>query len=274
VARLDTLALQTFGGTITGTGRVDHHGEAPAFAFDTAVRGIDVAKLMAARAPDAGTRLVGRLDADWSVEGSGADDAAVRRSLTGKGHVEIHDGAIVGLNIAEGVLSGLSGMVGLASLIPPGLRDRHPDIFSTGDTRFDTLSADLRIGGQRLLIDSAVAAAKDYSVHGQGTLTFDQVVDMTATLTASLGLTKDLVGAVSQAQLLADEAGRISIPFRLAGRLPNVRPKPDTEVVSRVLRKALSAEGLEQLLGGKGKGGGKGSGRNAIQRGLDQLFGR
>jgi hypothetical protein len=122
--------------------------------------------------------------------------------------------------------------------------------------------------------------ARDYAVRGKGVITFDRAVDLTATLFASAPLTGDVIGALKQAQYLADDTGRIAIPFRFAGVLPNVRPQPDTEFVARVLQKALAVDGLERLLGGGSKpsdgkkpAAGKGT-DELIRRGLDKFFGR
>jgi hypothetical protein len=274
-AVLEKLGLGVFGGTIAGSGRVEH-GRAPAtFSCETAVRGVDMTQVIAAHAPDMASRFGGRLDADWSIAGAAGDEPVVRKSLAGRGHVVIHDGVLRGVNVADAVLSGVTGMGGLATLVPQRVRERHPDIFSTGDTRFDQLTTDVRIGGERMIVESVVVSAKDYAVHGKGFVTFDRYADLTATLTASQPLTKDITGVLKEAEALAGDDGRLAIPFRFAGILPDVKPKPDEEFLARVLRKALIGEGLERLLGGgrKGDGDGKPAGGDKLRRELDKLFG-
>jgi len=226
---------------------------------------------------DRAVHLVGRLDADTSLTGTGGDPATVRHTLAGRGHAEVHDGAIRGLNVADGVLTGTTGLAGLTTLVPLRVRERHPDIFATGDTRFQTLTADFRMANEKLHLDSAVATAKDYDVRSHGSVTFAQYVDVTGTLHASPGLTADIVGAIKEARFLTDEASMLAIPFRMAGQLPNVRPQVDTEFVGRALKKALVDEGLDRLLDGAktgSKDSGKGSTRDLLRRGLGQLFGR
>jgi hypothetical protein len=282
VATLERLGFGLFGGTITGKGRVAHGGPAPVFSMEAAIRAMDVSQALATRAPDMANRFSGRLDADCSMGGTGGDEATVRRSLTGAGHVVVHDGTLKGVNVAEDVLTGVTGVAGLVSLVPQRVRDRYPAIFATDDTRFDELRSDLHVGGERIVVDAFSVAARDYAIRGKGVVTFAQQADLSATLVASPQLTADVVGALKQASYLADDQGHIAIPFRFAGTLPNVRPKPDADFVGRVLQKALVGEGLDRLLGGGKHDDPKhpdakhpdDSGKDLIKRGLDKLFGR
>jgi hypothetical protein len=141
---------------------------------------------------------------------------------------------------------------------------------------FDELSSDVRLANERIQVDAFTVAARDYAIRGKGVVTFAQQVDLIATLVASAPFTVDVIGALKEAKYLADDQGRLSIPFRLTGQMPNVRAKPDSDFVGRVLQKAIVGEGLDQLLGG-GKGNdpkdpkpmdGKG-----LLKKLDKLFG-
>jgi hypothetical protein len=211
---------------------------------------VDVSKALRARAPETAERFTGHLDADLSVSGAGGDAAAMRRSITGKGHVVVRDGVLHGVNIGDKVLTGVTSLGGLVSLVPPRIRDKYPAIFSVDDTPFDELSSDVRLANERIQVDAFTVAARDYAIRGKGVLTFAQQVDLTATLVASAPFTGDVIGALKEAKYLTDEQGRLSIPFRLTGQMPNVRAKADSDFVGRVLQKAIVGEGLDQLLGG------------------------
>jgi AsmA protein len=277
VATLERMAFGVFGGTVQGNGRVDHSGATPTFAAEAHVRGVDVSRALAARESDLAARFEGHLDADCSVSGNAGDDAVVRRTLRALGHAAVRNGRLLGVNVADGVLSGVTGVAGLVTLVPARVRGRYPEIFASDDTRFEELSADVSIADERVQLESLVVSAPDYAVRGHGTVTFTQRVDVTATLVASAPLTADVVGALKESQVLTDADGRLAIPFRLTGVLPKVRPQPDAEFVARVLRKALAGEGLERLLGGKRDrkrhdGKGRQDTNDAIKRGLDKLF--
>jgi len=274
VAALDRLAFTVFGGTIEAKGRVDHTGDGPAFSFQSTVRGLDVAQALAARVPEMAERFDGRLDGDLTVSGKTGDATAVRRSLAGVGHIAIRDGRLHDVNVAEKVLTSATGVAGIVTLVPSRIRDGYPAIFATDDTQFDELSSDVRIGGQRIVVETMSVVAHDYAIHGHGHITFAREMDLTGTLVASMPFTDDVLGALREAKYLTNDAGRLAIPFRLTGVLPNVRPKPDADFVARVLQRAIAGEGLDRLLGGDGTGKKTQKTEDAIKKGLDKLFHR
>jgi hypothetical protein len=278
VATLERVALGVFGGTVAGHGRIDHAASPPRYAIETTVRDMDVSAALAPRVPELAARFEGRLDADWSIAGNAGDEATIRRTLTGTGRAVVRHGRLAGVNVADSVLANVTGVPGLVTLVPPRVREKYPEIFATDDTRFDELTAQVRLGGERLVIESLTAAARDYALRGTGVVTFTRHADLTATLEASAALTQDIVGALKEAAALTDQSGRLAIPFRLTGVLPDVRPRPDEAFVARALQKALVGQGLERLLGGKkkraGKGAGGEAGRQLLEQGLDKLFGR
>jgi len=244
-----THPVKMLGGTIELNGRIDRRGDTPTFAVTPVVRGVDVSQLVAASDPEAAARIRGRLDADGSLTGSPTTRMHLRRSLGGEVHVTVHEGALAGVNVAEEVLSGLSGFGGLATLVPGRVRDRHPEIFAGDDMRFDELRADLRIMAGRIDVDPVVVTTKDYAARGKGVVGVANRVQGDAVLVASEQLTADIVGAFSGAQALANDAGRLAVPFHVTGVLPDVRAKADREYVHRALEKALVGT-VEDLLGG------------------------
>src|SRR5262249_2870506 len=257
---------------IDAKGRVDHTGDERSFSFQSTVHGVDMAQALAARVPEMAERFDGRLDGDLTVSGKAGDAATVRRSLAGVGHVAIRDGRLHDVNVAEKVLTSATGVVGIVTLVPPRIRDRYPAIFATDDTRFQELSADVRIGGQRIVIETMSVVAPDYAIHGHGHVTFAREMDLTGTLVASPPFTADVLGVLHAAKYLTNDGGRLAIPFRLTGVLPNVRAKPDADFVGRALQRAISGEGLDKLLGGDGSGEKTKKTEEKIKKGLDKLF--
>jgi hypothetical protein len=274
VATLERLVVHVFDGAVEGHGQLDHRAEPPAAQLDGTFRGLDVEQLLAAGNPGAPARVRGRLDANGSVSASLGDGPTVRHTLQANGHGEVHDGAIVDVNLVDGVLSGVSGIGGMVTLVPQKLRDRYADVFDATDTRFDQLSADLRVSNERVRMDSVLMKARDYTVRGQGTATFAQQIDFTATLTPSDRLTADVLGSVKEARYLTDDAGHLSIPFHLVGTLPNVRARPDEQFLARVVRKLFAGETVDKLGGGKGADGKGSDPAGKLLRKLDKFLGR
>jgi autotransporter translocation and assembly factor TamB len=278
VLLLRRLQVSSLGGSLAARGQVDLRPvERPPFEMHATTRDVDVRALLQAASSDPPS-LKGRLAGKLNLEGAGEQWDMIRPTLDGDGRIEVRDGVLEDVNIAESVLSGLTGIRGLTQLISANVRDEYPEIFRTGDTRFDELGATLRIHEQRVRTDDLRLSARDYSVDATGSFGFDGSADLNATFVASQKLTDDLLRSVKEARVLTDERGRLAIPFRLRGRLPNVKPKPDTEFVADSLRRALLDGGLDRLLRGKPKEGatpGAASpAEKLIEKGLKGLFGR
>lgn len=247
---LDEVELRTFGGTLRGNGRYGTRAGAPTFELRTSIRNVALGPLLANRRPNEAVALDGRLQGELNLRGAGRDSASIRQSLRGTGHLEVEDGVLKDVNIAESVLSGLTGIGGLSGLASQRLREKHPELFGAGDTRFDELAGSVTIAGNRMNTEDLVLRTIDYAIQARGWFDLDQRVELKARLIASEALTSDIAADLKAARYLLDDAGRIAIPFRLKGRLPRVRPKPEGKFIARALQRALLDTGLDELLGG------------------------
>ena len=227
----------------------------------------------------------GTATADLRIEGSGADWEAIRPGLRGEGRLGVADGAVRDVNIAEGVLSGLTGIPGLSLRIPQRLRNRYPAVFTAQDTAFDEFAARFRILGGSLEVERLRIAARDFLAQGAGSMDFDQKVDLDASLTLSKDLSADLIHTVKELRYIAAGDGRIEIPFVLTGVAPNLRPAPDAAHIGRLLQRAatgvLKEEVMDKLLRPKQPRESDEDadrkpdlGDQLLRQGLDALFGR
>jgi uncharacterized protein involved in outer membrane biogenesis len=284
IATLSKLDLHAFDGSYSGSGRYDmRDADNPKFDFRSTIRNMDVKNLLANQSPGSEKRIEGRLDADLDLTGSGKQWETVRRALRGNGRLDVKDGVIKDVNIADQVLQSVTGIGGLSNLISPRVRQRHPALFATGDTKFDKLGASVAIADAMARSDDLTISARDYAMLGKGTYSLlDNQLDFTATLIASRELSEDVIADVREVKYLANEQGKIEIPFRLTGALPHVKPKPDGEFIARALSRAVVGKGLEKIFG-KDKPLPPGvtptpdlkhPERELLKKGLEGLFGR
>ncbi len=85
--------------------------------------------------------------------------------------------------------------------------------------------------------------------------------------------TQDLMQEHRNVRHVVDRQGRLAVPFRLEGTLPNVQAKPDIRALGETLQKGLLKKGLERALGDE-KDPKKKERRGRIQKGLEQLLGK
>ncbi|MFN8543558.1 MAG: AsmA-like C-terminal region-containing protein [Candidatus Binatia bacterium] len=275
VATLERFALRACDGTLATTGHVDVHDPSrPRFDVHTTIRGVLLAPLLASQAPRAAGHIEGRLETDLTLTGAGESWEQVRPTLRGGGRIDVRDGVLRDVNLAESVLGGATGVPGLATLVPARVRTKYAALFSTGDTRFETLGATVRIADGRAATDDLTIAARDFVLAGRGTMQLDGPLDCTATLRASRELSADIAAEVKEARYLADAEGRLQIPFRVAGTLPKVRAQPDVTFLTQAVGRALVEKGLGSLVGKQKPGKKPRPEQELLRKGLDALFGQ
>ncbi len=252
-ATLAPMSLQAYGGALSGSGHYDiTDADNPRFAMDLEGTDIRLGDLVTAQTGGAEGVVEGLLDLSVSVAGSGKEWVSIRNALNGNGSFGLRDGAIKDVNLAEGVLQGITGVPGLSSLLSEDLRRDYPGLFTTGDTHFEDLRAGFRMVAGRMITDDVVLKATDYIVRGKGSIGLDQSVDVAAEFIAGDGLNQALMKKVGELRYLTGGSGRIEIPFGLEGKLPGARPKVDQKFVQRALGRAIVGGLVEQLLGPSG----------------------
>jgi AsmA protein len=273
VLTVDHAAGELFGGSAEGSARVDlRHHKRPAFTLDATARRVALQPLLAAFGARVAPHVEGLLDASASLAGGGRP--AIRRSLAGTVRAEVRDGVLHGVNLVDGVLGGITGVERIATLAPESLRAKHPELFGAADTRFEELRTTARIADGQARTDDLVMRAPSYTVTGGGTAGLDGSLDLTAKFVAGAALTADIVGSIKDARWAANHQHLLEVPFRLTGRLPEVRVRPDPAFVARVVGSAL-VDRANRALGGQkdGKDGKKDLVDEAV-RGLKKLFDR
>ncbi|MGH8008577.1 MAG: AsmA family protein, partial [Candidatus Binatia bacterium] len=246
VATIESLTTQAFGGTLKASGRYDMREAAPRFTFASQVQNLDLTQVFNSALVTAPQDVQGRFNFDLQLNGSGKEWQEIQQTLQGQGRVEVVDGTLRNINVAEGVLSGVTGLPGLSLLVSPRIRESYPEIFATGDTKFDQLGGSVTIGGGKVQTDDLVIAAADWKAQGKGWFSFDRTLDFRAHLVMSQKLSDDIVDEVKQVKYILEQ-GRLVIPFALAGALPGVKPKPDVQYVGELLKQAVVRRGTEEL---------------------------
>jgi uncharacterized protein involved in outer membrane biogenesis len=249
-AVLEPLSLSAFGGTLKGRGVYDMSSEPPAFSMDTRVEGVRFGDAAAAFVPAAGQVLAGTFSGDLSLAGKGSEWQALSRALSGSGRVDIREGALKDVNLADGVLQGLTGVPGLTTLLTPELRAKYPRVFASPGNTFDALEASFRIVEGKIVSDDMALRALDYAVSGKGGIGLDGSVDISAVLALSEKFSSDVVASMAVAGSLADATGRLRLPFRLQGPLSAGRVQPDLGFVAQSVQRAAVQGFLGRALGG------------------------
>jgi len=244
---IDNLVFNALDGLVKATAVYDLNPTPPAFAFNTQLENVDIVEFFRSSLISIPKSFAGRFHMKLGLSGSGNDWETIKKTLSGEGQAQIHEGILYDVNIAESVLGSLTGVPGLTNFLSPQLRQSYPAIFSTKDSVFDQLQMAMRIKEGKIDLNSLVVAAADWALNGKGWLNFDKAVNVNAGLFLSKGITNTLVSQVSALKYLTDDQGRLSIPFAMTGTWPGVRPAPDPQFVQQTLQNALLGKGLDQI---------------------------
>ncbi len=116
VATLERISVQTLGGSVSASGRYDTAASPPRLRLASRISNIELAELFRVYLPGASDSAHGTADFSLELTGSGRDWAALKPSLDGRGELEIKDGALTDINIADEVLRQITGIPGLTNL--------------------------------------------------------------------------------------------------------------------------------------------------------------
>jgi hypothetical protein len=277
-------------GSVQMEGEYSFKEPAPSFVAASKIQGIDIKELYYFLDPEAEHDIRGRMRGEMKLSGRGKNWEAIKPTLRGQATMEVLQGALLNFNIAEGALSGITGIPGLTSIFNPALREKYPETFIAKDTEFDELKANFDVADGRVNVKNLRMAAAEFLVQGNGWVDFTRRIDFPATLLFSERLSADLAQSAREVKYLLNKEGRLELPLTIKGKLPNVKPRPDVKYLGEVMQRGFIRKGAEELqnrfLGRDrseprdepappdGKPKKRDSTEDLIRRGLESLFKR
>jgi AsmA protein len=247
VADIRDLRVSVLNGMLHADGQYAFNDPVPRFTLATKMQGIDIHQLYENLNPKAERDIRGRLNADIKVAGSGKEWKEMEPSLHGAGEAEVLQGALLNFNVAQGALSGITGIPGLTNVISPELRKKYPEIFEAKDTEFKEMKTVFNVADSRVNVKDLRIAAADYGVQGKGWVNFKRRVDFQSMLTLSQRLSADVADSAREIKILFNNQNQLELPFSLTGKLPKVKPRPDSRYLGRMVERGMTRRGLEEL---------------------------
>jgi len=247
VATIRNLRVTAMSGAIQGDGEYAFKDPAPQFSFASKMQGVDLKELYAALSPKAERDIRGKLNGEMKISGSGQKWDELKQSLRGQGEAEVIQGALLNFNLTDGAMSGMAGMPGLGNIINPRLRKKYPETFEAKDTEFKEMRAQFDLANGRVNVKNLRIAATDYFAQGSGWVELDRKVNFRATLLFSQRLSADIGDSAREMKYLFNTQNQIEIPFTISGKLPKVKPKPDMNLLGRMVQKGFLRRGPENV---------------------------
>ncbi len=205
-ARLANLSFRLFDGQAKAQGGLSIGSSAPPFNGKVTIQGLQIGKALEAMSPDSKVSISGTAAMNIAVAGRGFSMSDLTKFLEGPAHLEVKDGKIEGVNLMEEAVT-LLKVAGI-------------DLDQSKATAFSTIETALLIkrgvvNVQKLLVDS-----HDFQATGNGTIGFDQTLNLTLNLNLSQTLSQRIVGSSPIAKV-AMKDGRLRLPLRITGSAQN-----------------------------------------------------
>jgi hypothetical protein len=126
----------------------------------------------------------------------------------------------------------------------------------------------------RIYSRDLLLATADYNISAAGSVGLDKTMKWDAMLILSPQYTQELVQEYKNLRYMVDRRGRLAVPFRIEGKLPNIRAKPDLQRLAQQMQKGIVARGPERPLEESENAPNKASRRERIQKGIEQWLGK
>lgn len=244
---IESFSAKTLDGTVKGNGRVNPTAVPPTFDIHTEVSQVDVAKYFQYKFPAMANVLEGRIDLTLNLAGAGREWPAIATSLSGGGGAMVVRGALLNVNLANELVSSLQSIPLVPSGLGERLRSKHPNLFSGNTTAFQNLDGKFTIDGGKIHSSDLFLKAADFSVKGEGWLSFDRTLDIRTSFIFSKSLTADIVRELPIARYLQNADGRLVLPLVLSGDVVKPRIVPDADAISASLQRGAVEEGKGKL---------------------------
>jgi uncharacterized protein involved in outer membrane biogenesis len=240
-ARLSNLSFQIFNGEVKAQGATSLGSAVPPFNGQITIQGTQLGPALEALRPDSEVSVSGTAAADIAVAGRGFSMPDLTKALEGPGHLEVKDGRIEGVNL-------MGEAVALLKVVGVSLDQAKATVFSIIETDFMIKQGIVNI--QRLLADS-----HDFQATGNGTVGFDQTLNLAVNMNLTPGLSQKIAGS-SPVVKVALKDGRLRLPLLITGTTQNPSYALDTKALTgkiqeQVQEKAKGA--VEGLLRGTTK---------------------
>jgi len=234
-ARLNQLSFQLFQGRVSGQATATLGSDSPPFQSKFSVQGVQLGPLMETLGLER-IWVSGTGAAELAAQGRGFSKPSLMRGLKGSGHLTLKDGRIEGINLFKEAMMVLNAAGFSQEMV-------KFTIFSLLDSNFEIKAGRLNVNQFRM-------ECPGYQVTANGTVGFDQALNLHVSLNLSEALSQQILGA-SPAVKVALTQGRMKVPLVITGTTQAPSFGLDTEAVKAQVEaqaKAKAAEATGNLL--------------------------
>jgi AsmA protein len=229
-ARLSNLSFHVFNGQAKAQGVMSLGSAAPPFEGKVTIHGVQLGPALQAVSPESKVSVSGTAAMNIALAGRGFSMPELTRALEGSGHMQVKDGKIEGVDLMEEAVT-------LLKVAGVSLDRAKATAFSTIETDFMIKQGIVNV--RKLLLDS-----HDFQAAGNGTVGFDQALNLAVNMNLSRTLSQKLAGSAPIAKVALKD-GRLRLPLLVTGTTQN----PSYRLDMKGLTGKVQEQVQEQLKG-------------------------
>jgi uncharacterized protein involved in outer membrane biogenesis len=247
--KIETFSAEALGGTVEGNGVFHPTAEPPAFEMTTRVRRVNLAEYFKYKVKSLPKFIEGSIDLDLDVNGAGKEWEQISPSLSGGGAGAVLQGSLLNVNVANELLYGLQQLPMVDQNAINNMRNKNPKLFSSNNTVFKDLRGDIRIENGRVHSKGLIMKTEEFSIAGDGWVSFDQQMNLNAKILLSPQTTQKWVNDVNVLKYLTNDRGQLEIPISLSGGLVKPQLLVDYNALSKKIQSSMVDAGVDALKG-------------------------
>jgi hypothetical protein len=258
------LRLRALGGEIRAGGSLNFVGQTRAISLVPRFDALSLNGILTQWAPQLKDRLDGQLDLRGEFDARGLSDGAPLETLKGTGTALIRRGRIANFNL----IAQLFDRGGQADNAPQRLRQNLAAVIERQDTPVQEVKTAFVLEAQRMRTDNLIVSTPEYVITGAGWIGLDGATQWNGLLVFSPNVTRELQREYGAIRYFVDRKGQLAVSFRLDGKLPNIRIRPENRALAQALRWGTWQRG-DELTPRGGRGG-----KTWLPESLDRLLHR
>jgi hypothetical protein len=235
-----TPALRAFGGALSGRVEADLSHPKSESHVSLDVQGVQAQPLVESLTSMRNV-LAGALTAKMSAASRGLTWDDFSKTARGEGRMSLADAELKTVELMPQVASTLAAVGKVAGFDVPS---------SLQSTRFTTLETALRLEDGRLFTPGLSLSGRDVAATADGSIGFDRSLAYEGRVTLGAAVVRSFGNA---GRYLADERGRLSLPFRATGQISAPKVAIEESVVLDLGRRVLARQARDRIQGGAGK---------------------
>ena len=245
------FSARGFDGDIRSVGAIDFNKDRAEYQVTVSLSQLNLIPLLDSFTSPS-KALSGKLSSDFKLAGKGFTKDSIHQELTGTGDFHIVQGRIAQLNILKNLMP--KGVLEILSRWKKGLAKKATTSIPQY-TDFDTLSGKWNLAQAKIFFADLLMQSPDLSISTRGMVGLDQSLNLRGTGLLSPEKTNQLIEEKYR-PYLADQQGRLEIPFTILGTIKEPLVTPDLLSLSRrglkaykELFKGKNEEQLKKKLG-------------------------